>query len=170
VLLALTLSAGTASATGAALGLESARSDLVAAGAGEWAWPLDEPHEIVRPFIAPATPYGSGHRGIDLAGAAGADVLAPADGIVHFSGFVVDRPVLSIDHGGGLVSSFEPVASDLVAGQVVHRGDRIGALQSGHCRAPCLHLGVRLHGQYVSPLLYLGGIPYPVLLPTRPLP
>src|SRR5690606_31996405 len=122
---------------------------------------------IVRPFVAPATPYASGHRGIDIRGTAGAAVVAPADGVVHFSGFVVDRPVLSIRHPGGLISSYEPVTSELVAGTVVHRGDTIGALQSGHGGAPCLHFGVRLHGDYVSPLLYLGGIPRSVLLPTR---
>ena len=121
----------------------------------------------MRPFIAPETPYAAGHRGIDVAAPEGAEVRSPADGVIHFSGFVVDRPVLSIDHGGGLVSSFEPVVSELAAGTIVHRGDRIGAVQSGHCGAPCLHLGVRLHGQYVSPLRYLGGIPYSVLLPTR---
>lgn len=134
-----------------------------------WVWPLDPPHTIARPFIAPATQYSSGHRGIDVRGAEGEPVIAPADGIVHFSGFVVDRPVLSIRHPDGLISSYEPVTTSLVAGTEVHRGDTIGALQSGHCGAPCLHFGVRRHGEYVSPLNYLGGIPRSVLLPTRPL-
>jgi murein DD-endopeptidase MepM/ murein hydrolase activator NlpD len=158
VLLTLTLSAGTASATGA-----TTRPTTTAG----WSWPVDAPHPIVRPFIAPETPYAAGHRGLDIAAPLGAEVRAPADGTIHFSGFVVDRPLVSIDHGSGLISSFEPVLSDLAAGTIVHRGDPIGALQTGHCGAPCLHLGVRLHGQYVSPLLYLGGIPYSVLLPTR---
>lgn len=135
-----------------------------------WAWPLGPAHVIVRPFVAPETPYSSGHRGIDVRGTEGQAVIAPADGVVHFAGFVVDRPVLSIRHSGGLISSFEPVTSTLVAGMAVHRGDTIGALQSGHCGAPCLHFGVRRHGEYVSPLNYLGGIPRSVLLPTRPLP
>lgn len=134
-----------------------------------WAWPLAPPHAIARPFIAPATPYSSGHRGIDVRGADGEPVFAPADGVVHFAGVVVDRPVLSIRHPDGLISSFEPVTTSLVAGAIVHRGDPIGALQSGHCGAPCLHFGVRRHGEYVSPLNYLGGIPRSVLLPTRPL-
>lgn len=138
--------------------------------AAHWTWPLGPSHVIVRPFLAPATPYSSGHRGIDVHGAEGQAVIAPEDGVVHFAGFVVDRPVLSIRHADGLISSYEPVTSTLVAGMAVHRGDTIGALQSGHCGAPCLHFGVRLHGQYVSPLNYLGGIPRSVLLPTRPLP
>jgi murein DD-endopeptidase MepM/ murein hydrolase activator NlpD len=140
-----------------------------AAPSATWAWPLGPPHAIVRPFIAPATPYSSGHRGIDVSGVEGEPVLAPADGIVHFAGVVVDRPVLSIRHPGGLISSYEPVTTSLVAGEEVRRGDTIGALQSGHCGAPCLHFGVRRHGEYVSPLNFLGGIPRSVLLPTRPL-
>ncbi len=125
----------------------------------------------MRPFAAPETAYSAGHRGIDLAAAVGTIVFAPSDGIIHFSGTVVDRPLLSIEHDGSLLSSFEPVTSDLPAGAAVHRGDPVGTLAagSGHCASACLHFGVRLRGQYLSPLNYLGGIPLPVLLPTRTL-
>ncbi len=140
------------------------------ARAPAWVWPVDEPHPIVRAFEAPETPYSAGHRGIDISAPAGATVRAPAGGIIHFSGFVVNRYVVSIDHGGGILSSFEPVLPELAEGTIVVRGQKIGALQSGHCRAPCLHMGVRLHGQYISPLNYLGGIPRSVLLPTREIP
>jgi murein DD-endopeptidase MepM/ murein hydrolase activator NlpD len=134
-----------------------------------WAWPVPFPHPIARPFIAPATAYAAGHRGIDISAASGSAVTAPADGVVYFSGVVVDRPVLSIRHADGLVSSFEPVQSDLSAGTVVGRGEPVGRLLAGHCLIACLHFGVRLYGQYVSPLNYLGGIPRSVLLPTRAL-
>ncbi len=135
-----------------------------------WAWPVGPGHSIVRGFVAPLTEYGAGHRGIDIAAPAGATVTAPDDGIVFFAAVVVDRPVLSIQHAGGLVSSYEPVESTLTAGDVVHRGDPVGTLLAGHCDQPCLHFGVRLHGDYVSPLNYLGGVVRPILLPTRPLP
>lgn len=135
-----------------------------------WVWPVANPHPVLRPFVAPETPYSTGHRGIDIAAPVGSAVRAPAAGIVHFSGFVVDRNLISIDHGGGIISSFEPVLSHLSEGTLVHRGEKIGVLQSGHCRTPCLHLGARSYGKYVSPLNFLGGIPYSVLLPTRPLP
>jgi murein DD-endopeptidase MepM/ murein hydrolase activator NlpD len=133
-----------------------------------WHWPVDGPRMLVRPYLAPATPYGAGHRGIDVSGTSEV-VYAPADGVVHFAGTVVDRPVLSIRHSGGLISSFEPVATSLLAGDSVRAGELVGTLQAGHCSAPCLHFGVRLHGEYVSPFVYLGGIPHSVLLPTRPL-
>jgi murein DD-endopeptidase MepM/ murein hydrolase activator NlpD len=132
-----------------------------------WNWPIPPPHDIVRPFIAPPSAFAAGHRGIDIDAPAGALVLAPDDGIVYFAGVVVDRPVLSIRHADGLLSSFEPVEASVTAGTVVHRGEPVGTLQGGHCAAPCLHFGVRLFGQYVSPLNYLGGIPPSVLLPTR---
>jgi murein DD-endopeptidase MepM/ murein hydrolase activator NlpD len=135
-------------------------------GAESWRWPVDPPRSVARPFIAPETPYASGHRGIDIRAPAGM-VFAPADGVVHFAGTVVDRPVLSIDHGGGVLSSYEPVVSTLSAGDVVSRGDPIGVVQPGHCASLCVHVGVRVDGQYVSPLAWLGGIPNSVLLPTR---
>jgi murein DD-endopeptidase MepM/ murein hydrolase activator NlpD len=137
------------------------------AGGATWDWPVTGPHAIVRPYVAPPTPYGAGHRGVDLA--SGTELRAPADGVVHFAGVVVDRGVLSIDHGGGVLSSYEPVTTDLVAGDVVRRGDVIATIDPGHCSEPCVHLGVRVDGEYVSPLLYLGGVPRAVLLPTRSL-
>jgi murein DD-endopeptidase MepM/ murein hydrolase activator NlpD len=137
------------------------------AAAARWSWPVAGAHPITRPFIAPVTQYSAGHRGIDIA--ASGDVLAPADGVVHFVGFVVDRPVLSISHPGGVLSSYEPVVSSLHEGDVVTRGEVIGQIVSGHCAQLCLHLGVRVDGEYVSPMLFLGGIPYSVLLPTRTL-
>ena len=131
-----------------------------------WRWPVDPPRSIARPFIPPPTPYAAGHRGIDIRAPAGV-LYAPASGVVHFAGVVVDRPVLSIDHGGGVISSYEPVTTTLAEGDRVTRGDVIGTVLPGHCSSVCVHLGVRVNGQYVSPLRFLGGIPRAILLPTR---
>ena len=161
VLLTVLILSGSSPATGSAL---NARNTTA------WVWPVAAPHPVVQPFVAPTTAYSAGHRGIDIAASLDAEVRAPASGIVHFSGFVVNRNLISIDHGGGVLSSFEPVLSDLADGTAVRRGQLIGVLQSGHCKTSCLHFGVRLFGQYVSPMNYLGGIAHSVLLPTRPLP
>lgn len=135
----------------------------------DWSWPVSPPRMIVRPYIAPPTPYAAGHRGIDVGPGDGLpQVYSPDDGVVHFVGVVVDRPVLSIRHSGGLISSYEPVGTELVVGDEVRRGEVVGVLQAGHCSRPCLHFGVRRHGEYLSPLNFLGGIPHSVLLPTRP--
>ena len=131
-----------------------------------WDWPVDPPHSIVRPYLAPETPYAAGHRGVDLAAPGGA-IYAPADGVVHFAGTVVDRPVLSIEQAGGVLTSFEPVVTELVTGDTVERGQVIGAVVPGHCASACLHFGVRVGGEYVSPLRWLGGAERAVLLPTR---
>ncbi|MET0989172.1 MAG: peptidoglycan DD-metalloendopeptidase family protein [Glaciihabitans sp.] len=147
----------------------------------DWLWPVDGSRDVLRDYRAPATRYSAGHRGIDVRGEG--PVVAPADGVVHFVGFVVDRPILSITHDGGLVSSFEPVTSDLAVGNIVRRGQPVGTVAAGgggaepagsegrtvteHCGQRCLHLGVRLHGEYLSPLALFGEIPPAVLLPPR---
>ncbi len=134
---------------------------------GTWNWPVSGAHALARPYVAPAGPYAPGHRGIDIRAPDGATVLAPADGIVHFAGFVVDRPVLSIEHAGGVLSSYEPVQTTLVAGDRVARGQAVGAVLPGHCASPCLHLGARVDGGYVNPLLFLGGVGWSVLYPRE---
>ncbi|MFC5928522.1 M23 family metallopeptidase [Cryobacterium melibiosiphilum] len=136
-----------------------------AAPTDAWVWPIGPPHTISAAYDAPATPYAAGHRGLDFAARPGDPVLAPADGVVSFVGVVVDRPVLAIAHPGDRVSSFEPVEASVAVGDPVLAGQRIGTVATGgHCQG-CLHLGLRLHGEYVSPLLLLGGIPGAVLLP-----
>jgi murein DD-endopeptidase MepM/ murein hydrolase activator NlpD len=137
-----------------------------AGGEGTWEWPVDPPRSIARPFVAPPTRYAAGHRGIDIRAPAGV-LYAPASGVVHFAGVVVDRPVLSIDHGGGVLSSYEPVTTALVEGDAVSAGEVLGSVLPGHCASTCVHLGVRVDGQYVSPLRFLGMIPRAILLPTR---
>ena len=135
--------------------------------AGTWLWPLPPPHPVLRGFQAPATLYAPGHRGLDLSAEAGREVVAPADGVVSFAGAVGDRPVVSIEHADGLVSSLEPVSASVAVGDRVTAGQPVGQVaDGGHCAGQCLHLGARLNGGYVSPLLYLVGVPRAVLLPA----
>lgn len=136
--------------------------------AASWAWPLDAPRQVIRPFEAPATRYSAGHRGVDIAAAGGTAVLAPADGVVSFTGIVVDRPLLSITHPGGLVSSVEPVVASVDEGAAVQTGDVVGVVaEGGHCSGRCAHFGVRLYGEYVNPLALTGSLPRAVLLPLE---
>jgi len=131
-----------------------------------WVWPVTGGVRIVSPYVAPAHAYGPGHRGIDVAAQIGADAVAPSSGTVAFSGTVVDRPLITIDHGSGLITTLEPVLSELSPGDAVARGDVVGQVAAGgHAASGTLHLGVRLHGEYVNPLLLLGGVPRAVLLP-----
>lgn len=135
-------------------------------GDARWSWPLAGARLIAEPYRAPAHEYGPGHRGVDLVAAVGAAVHAPADGVVAFSGTVVDRPLLTIEHAGGLVSTFEPLLSTLTPGTAVSEGDEIGVVAvGGHAAAGTMHLGVRLDGDYINPMLLLGAVPRAVLLP-----
>lgn len=122
-----------------------------------WSRPLSE-GEVTRPFEAPASPYGPGHRGIDLAASPGVPVLAAGDGVVAFAGMVAGRPVVSIDHPGGLRTTYEPVDPAVGAGQPVARGSPIGTVIAGHDGCPsaaCLHWGLRRGETYLDPLLLL---------------
>lgn len=131
-----------------------------------WHWPVPGPIRVLEPFRAPATPYAAGHRGVDLAAEPDATVVAPDGGVVSFAGSVARRGVVAIDHGDGVVSAIEPVDAAVTAGTVVIAGDVIGAVSlGGHCDARCVHFGVRVHSEYVSPFLFLGGLPRAVLLP-----
>ncbi|WP_443469274.1 murein hydrolase activator EnvC family protein [Microbacterium sp. A196] len=131
-----------------------------------WRWPVDAAREVAEPFVAPVHDYGPGHRGVDIVAGAGAIVRAPAYGIVAFRGVVVDRPLITLDHGGGIVSTFEPVASDLAPGTVVQAGDEIGTVVTGgHSAAGHLHIGVRMNGSYINPMLMFGDVPRAILLP-----
>lgn len=150
----------------AALGIPPAAADT---GHPRWEPPVTG--EVLREYAAPPAPWAAGHRGVDLAVSIERDIRSPADGVVSFSGVVVNREVLSINHGAGYVSSFEPVESELEVGDAVSAGQVIatlGVYQDGdtHCVGqPCLHWGVRMHGEYINPLLMLGPLEPSVLLP-----
>jgi murein DD-endopeptidase MepM/ murein hydrolase activator NlpD len=163
------VSAGSGVATNAA----AAGAVLADVGAGggvapgyPWQWPVDGRHVIIAPFQAPAHDYGPGHRGMDAAAEPGADVHAPADGVVAFRGTVVDRPLITIDHGGGYVTTLEPVASDLSPGDAMAAGEVVGVVAGGgHAPTGTLHVGVRVDDVYVNPRGLFGRPPRAILLP-----
>ncbi|MBT2485742.1 MULTISPECIES: M23 family metallopeptidase [unclassified Microbacterium] len=136
-----------------------------------WRWPLDGPRAVVAPYRAPAHDYGAGHRGVDLRAPRETVVRAPADGVVAFRGTVVDRPLLTIEHDGGFVSTFEPLLSPLKPGDAVSAGEEIGTVNAGgHAPEGTLHVGVRLDGDYINPMLLFDAVPRAILLPCcRPL-
>lgn len=142
--------------------------------------PLAGPVSVATPFDPPAQRWLRGHRGVDLAGTALAPVRAPADGTVLFAGAVGGRPVLSIDHGRGLRTTYEPVRATVRAGDRVAAGVVVGRLLSGHPGCPvvaCLHWGARVASgvpsgdddDYVDPSTLLADSERPIRLkPTLP--
>jgi murein DD-endopeptidase MepM/ murein hydrolase activator NlpD len=146
---------------------ESATTAAQTGARPSWRWPLAPRPPILRGFDPPPKPWLSGHRGVDLGFAtAGTSIVSPAPGTVSFVGVVVDRPVITIDHGGGLRSSFEPVESTLAVGTTVGAGEVIGTALPGHClAAQCLHWGVRDGEEYVNPLQFVLDLRPSILLP-----
>lgn len=131
----------------------------------DWEWPTSPPAVIVRDFDAPESPWGAGHRGLDLSAGSRRDLIAPVDGEVWFQGEVVSRGVLTIVTRDGWLVSMEPVTSSLERGERVRRGEIIGEINSGHCVERCLHIGLRIDGEYRSPALELGVWRHSILLP-----
>ena len=143
----------------AALALPTAPTDPVGV------WPLQPQPEVVRGFDPPESPYGTGHRGVDLLGSVGQPVLAALPGTVTYSGALAGRGVVVVDHGATR-TTYEPVAATVSVGTPVAAGTQIGTLQlaGSHCfpRA-CLHWGWIEGETYLDPLLLVGAGPVRLL-------
>ena len=136
-----------------------------------WAWPVGR-EGLGRAFEKPASEYGPGHRGIDVAAAAGTPVRSVAPGVVTFAGRVAGVDVVTVDHGDER-STYQPVAADVRRGDAVRRGQVLGVLLPGpsHCAGPCLHLGrVTDDDTYLDPLDLLGAGRFRLIPPEGPPP
>lgn len=137
--------------------------------AGTFELPLHST-SVARAFNGPAQPWLPGHRGVDLAAASGQSVYAPAPGTVAFAGVVAGKPVVSLDHAGGIRTTYEPVRAMVRQGDAVAAGQPIGQITTAHpgCpRAWCLHWGARhsaVPDSYFDPLTLLGAQAVPIVL------
>ncbi len=144
-------------------------------GRGSWQHPLSPGSPVVRSFDPPDRRWLPGHRGVDFATRPGDRARSPGPGTVRFTGVVAGRPVVTVEHAGGLTSTLEPVSAEVRPGTRVKAGQVIGTVRDGsHCSDPCLHWGVyRGAGrtkEYLSPLPLLGRDDRPsVLLPVAAL-
>ena len=133
-------------------------------------WPVGTLPAVVRDWNPPATPYGPGHRGVDLAAASGAPVRSVAPGRVTFAGRVAGHGVVSVGLAGtgvpALRTTYESVRPTVQRGDRVTAGQIVGVLEAGfgHCPTACLHWGLRRADTYLDPLSLLP----PSLLPTGP--
>ena len=117
-------------------------------------WPLRPTAEVVHDFDPPEDPWGSGHRGFDLAGTVGQSVHSALAGTVAFVGHIAGKPVVTISHGETR-TTYEPVSSTLEPGTHVVAGARIGSLDLAfsHCfPSACLHWGWLRGETYLDPL------------------
>ena len=128
-------------------------------GGGQLLWPAAGP--ITSPYGYRTHPiFGDTrmHDGIDIGAPYGAPVVAADGGSVIFVGVMSGYGnVIVIDHGNGLSTAYNHLASFLVgSGQSVARGSQIGAVGcSGYCTGPHLHFETRVNGEPVDPMPYL---------------
>lgn len=102
------------------------------------------------------------HAGIDISGSNvnGAPVVAAADGVVTYAGWIGGYGnCIIINHGSGIVSLYGH-GSETVAtvGQVVKQGDIVMKVGStGNSTGPHVHFEIRKNGEVVDPIPYLNG-------------
>ncbi len=111
--------------------------------------PVDAP--VTDPFRPSEDPYGSGNRGIEYDTEPGDVVRAAAAGTVVFSGAVAGSLHVTIDHGGGLVSSYSYLQRISVRAGVEVTPSQVIAIAGDR-----LHFGVRANGSYVDPFGFIG--------------
>jgi Peptidase family M23 len=123
---------------------------------GTYAWPVNGP--VIRGFEPPPDPYSAGHRGIDIATPFGSPMVAAQDGVVSFAGFVAGSLFISIDHSGGVRTTYSWLSAvGVKKGATVTRGQLIGSTGHGHPDVPTphLHFGAKIGTTYIDPMLLL---------------
>lgn len=121
-------------------------------------WPLQPQPRVAQAFDPPDSPWGAGHRGVDLAGTIGEVVHTALAGRVTFAADLAGRGVVVVDHGATR-TTYEPVTASVRVGDVLARGQPIGSLElaGSHCfPQACLHWGWRRGSTYLDPLLLVG--------------
>lgn len=124
-------------------------------------WPLITGGVVTSTFGLrrhPITGRRSMHKGIDIAGKHGADIVAMADGLVIFSGRKSGYGnIVEIRHTNGLETRYAHNARNLVIeGELVSKGQVIAKLGStGRSTGPHVHFEVRRDGKAIDPMRYL---------------
>jgi murein DD-endopeptidase MepM/ murein hydrolase activator NlpD len=108
--------------------------------------------------VSPFTGRKEFHRGLDIATREGTEIIAPADGVVTYSGkkWLMGN-MLTIDHGYGMITRYGHIKKLLKKkGNRVKRGELIALVgNTGRSTGPHLHYEVRLNGVPVNPVKYI---------------
>jgi murein DD-endopeptidase MepM/ murein hydrolase activator NlpD len=129
---------------------------------GKMLWPTPSSVNITSPFgkrMHPVLGYARMHAGIDIGAGYGASILASNNGTVRLAGWQGGYGnTVIIDHGGGITSLYGHCSYLLVKeGQKVKIGEIIAKVGStGISTGPHAHFEIRVNGDPVDPLNYLG--------------
>lgn len=128
---------------------------------GGFRWPCPSSTYITSSYGSREAPTEGAtyfHQGIDIGCSSGASIVAAADGVVSFAGYLgaAGNAVL-IDHGNGITTCYFHLSgfnvsegANVVAGQTI-----AFAGSTGVSTGPHLHFAVRSYGAYVDPMGYL---------------
>ncbi len=106
----------------------------------------------------PFTGQRAFHTGLDIVAAPGTRVVAPADGVVTFTGREAGYGnVIYLSHGNDLTTRYGHLQGFAIrVGQEVRRGDVIGYVgNTGRSLGPHLHYEVLNQGTKVNPVDYI---------------
>ncbi len=108
--------------------------------------------------VSPFTGRVSKHNGIDIASRQDTPVIAPAAGVVSYTGFDSGLgKLIKVNHGYGIVTYYGHLAKAAVkVGQKIKRGDVIAYVGStGLSTGPHLHYEVYVNDVPVNPMRYI---------------
>ncbi len=107
---------------------------------------------------SPFTGQRQMHEGVDISNTVGTPVVAPADGLVSYTGPLGGfGNVISIDHGHRISTFYGHLHRQRVSqGQRVRRGDVIAFVgTTGRATGPHLHYEIQVNGSAVDPSKYV---------------
>jgi murein DD-endopeptidase MepM/ murein hydrolase activator NlpD len=102
------------------------------------------------------------HMGLDISSPVGTPILAPANGVVKFTGWGQQYGrCIAIDHGHGFSTMYGHLKEFSVkAGAKVKKGQTIGKVGlTGNTNGPHLHYVIHFHGTPVNPARFLTQTP-----------
>ena len=140
-------------AVGIELTLETSISKMI--------WPLPGDGRVYSKFgprKAPLPGASTYHKGVDIGGEYGAQIVAVLAGTVSKVGYSWDGGNhVIIDHGNGVQTKYLHCSKTLVQqGDFVMQGEVVGLVGStGVSTGPHLHFGVLINGTHVDPLNYI---------------
>lgn len=116
----------------------------------DFIWPVPGYTYILKKYMS------NGSKSISVRAVYGANVVAPADGVVvKISKNGSEDFVITIKHENGFVSEYSGVDPSIKNGDAVKRGDKIGAVKNSYI--PHLTITLYKDGAAIDPIVYMLG-------------